>query len=734
MKASGTRSEVTQTIDTWSFGCVLSVAATWVVLGYQGVLQYRKLRERSSGTLAPNGKPTDRFHDGQQVLPEIKRWHQFLRGHTRNADTATSLVLGHIEVHMLQKDARDRLQFKDLCKELKDLIKTAQAMVENLPSASKDTDDSVKHALYAMEKEAENRTSDVNATPLKRESRLEERTALLSVANANPSVRVSSRNNKSDILRDFPRAQIPYRKEILEKELDVKSVLEQSIHESPGGLHDGAHTSSPIDNNPSKGPSVLKGLGIETIHGSSTHYQHVNVPVPTIREPITKRETSPRHQPPAVPPISKELLSDHQNQYLKRPRSPQASFQQNNLAAREEKFSSEPRAGPPLTPPLPVTGLPQRTTASGSANPCSVTNPREHSAKRAQSDGFAERNGDLPEFLGYGNSRASASELESPPKVKYPLKSPPSPRPFSINGIHAQNQPPASKVSVEGEPQSSTDTPTFSSGPDRHGKEKQTVFDSPSQQELSSSHAAKKSTTVPASVYHLPWDICKVRLDSNAPAGPKSILGKLGSKAKGIFGMETQERDQHLAEVIHDRELIFVIDNAASMLEHWPILTFVAETLCMKVAGLDKSGVDLKFTVLGHLRNKKNLRGSSGRAQFRKSINEAKPEISTEEERHARTDMQTVLREIFQEWRKDERPKTTLLIFTDGEWESTIPYDAADNEIVSFAKEVQETKSFAPRHFSIGLVRFGENNKTRLQYLDDELCKKHKDRNGEDLA
>ncbi|KAF2174412.1 hypothetical protein K469DRAFT_234011 [Zopfia rhizophila CBS 207.26] len=32
-----------QTIDIWSFSCVLSVAATWVVLGFHGIWQYTKL-------------------------------------------------------------------------------------------------------------------------------------------------------------------------------------------------------------------------------------------------------------------------------------------------------------------------------------------------------------------------------------------------------------------------------------------------------------------------------------------------------------------------------------------------------------------------------------------------------------------------------------------------------------------------------------------------------------------
>lgn len=38
---------VAQTIDIWSLGCVFSIAATWVVLGYQGIRQYNWMREKA---------------------------------------------------------------------------------------------------------------------------------------------------------------------------------------------------------------------------------------------------------------------------------------------------------------------------------------------------------------------------------------------------------------------------------------------------------------------------------------------------------------------------------------------------------------------------------------------------------------------------------------------------------------------------------------------------------------
>lgn len=305
MKLSGTRSEVTQSIDTWSFGCVLSVAATWVVLGYQGVLQYQKLREQAPSNRTVEGKPTDRFHDCNQVLPEIKRWHNFLRGHVRTADTATTLVLDLIELHMLQKETQDRYEFKDLCKKLTELIKRAERNCDELPSHARETDGSVKRALLAMEKEAEDRTSDVNATPLQREFRLSEMS--LQRKGVDPSYRASMRFKKDEVLNDIPRAQIPYRKELLEQELDDGLVFGQD-QGSPAaaGFHKGATTDSPTDTSPTLGPQstfprraaprkppkIQTGLGITEEAVENDPPLQRNTPVPQIREPSPTSTTS----------------------------------------------------------------------------------------------------------------------------------------------------------------------------------------------------------------------------------------------------------------------------------------------------------------------------------------------------------------------------------------------------------------------------------------------------------
>jgi len=120
-----------QTIDTWSFGCVLSAVATWVILGSQAYDNYRQVRmleiaelrqrvEDGKGGSAPSGD--DAFHDGTQVLPSVLHWHDFLRNSSRKADTISHRVLDLVEEKMLLTNPNRRLSFEMLCEKLEEII------------------------------------------------------------------------------------------------------------------------------------------------------------------------------------------------------------------------------------------------------------------------------------------------------------------------------------------------------------------------------------------------------------------------------------------------------------------------------------------------------------------------------------------------------------------------------------------------------------------------------------
>lgn len=167
MKGRGTSTPFLQTIDTWSFGCVLSAVATWVVLGSQAYGQYDIIRERAIEDLRRHQEtdrsiniPTcgDAFHDGRQILSVVTDWHRHLRNSARRSDTITHHVLDLIDDKMLIVDPKKRLTSKDLCKRLQRILREAQ---EDYETDVSDPDNVLRHetpqilqSLLALDNEA----------------------------------------------------------------------------------------------------------------------------------------------------------------------------------------------------------------------------------------------------------------------------------------------------------------------------------------------------------------------------------------------------------------------------------------------------------------------------------------------------------------------------------------------------------------------------------------------------
>ena len=147
---------------------------------------------------------------------------------------------------------------------------------------------------------------------------------------------------------------------------------------------------------------------------------------------------------------------------------------------------------------------------------------------------------------------------------------------------------------------------------------------------------------------------------------------------------------------------------------------FVAETLAKNAAGLDKSGIDLRFTVDGHTHDKNNVKGDMGRKSLKSSLNKAWPDNANNN--NSLTDMAYIFTKIFNEWKSNGQPATTLLVLTDGVWSKT-ETQALNQIILDLARHDQHHAG--NRHFSIQFIRFGDTpfTKERLQWLDDELCR-----------
>lgn len=128
-----------QTIDTWSFGCVLSAVATWLVLGPQAYHDYDRVRQRAISKL--RGRrikgdhvnvpgDDDAFHDGRAVLPAVTDWHKYLRNSAKRADTITHLVLDLVDKEMLVHDPEKRLTSEDVCRRLGHILRDARSDYE----------------------------------------------------------------------------------------------------------------------------------------------------------------------------------------------------------------------------------------------------------------------------------------------------------------------------------------------------------------------------------------------------------------------------------------------------------------------------------------------------------------------------------------------------------------------------------------------------------------------------
>lgn len=121
---------VTQGIDIWSLGCVFSVAATYVVAGKEGVKQYSLFRQRALSKL--NHGDGDLFHNTNSVLPEVKRWHNYIRTGIRTQDDYTAKVLDIVDDLMLIVPGESRISGAKLTERLADINNCARDSKDSL--------------------------------------------------------------------------------------------------------------------------------------------------------------------------------------------------------------------------------------------------------------------------------------------------------------------------------------------------------------------------------------------------------------------------------------------------------------------------------------------------------------------------------------------------------------------------------------------------------------------------
>lgn len=113
-----------QSTDIWSFGCLLSLAATWLTTGFQGVQRYEK--QRQCAIDLARGINSAAFHDGEKVLPSVFEWHNHLRNCIRPGDTITAPILDLIEHRLLVFDRSLRPTASEVHELLEQILRGAQ--------------------------------------------------------------------------------------------------------------------------------------------------------------------------------------------------------------------------------------------------------------------------------------------------------------------------------------------------------------------------------------------------------------------------------------------------------------------------------------------------------------------------------------------------------------------------------------------------------------------------------
>lgn len=228
---SGQNDGYSQKIDTWSFGCVLSSVATWVILGQQAYDNYPEIRKVAIQNLKEQRKldknthapdADDAFHDGVSVLPAVLQWHDLLRNSIRKSDSISGRILALIEEGMLVGDIQKRWTVQEMHRKLREALSFAEDdHKEALESADhhyalKRLSPQMLKVLLNLDEAAPvtpTTAGEARSTHLTRQGLETGRGSSLSAANQSDRVRKSERLDKN------VRAKVAFREQAITSEL-----------------------------------------------------------------------------------------------------------------------------------------------------------------------------------------------------------------------------------------------------------------------------------------------------------------------------------------------------------------------------------------------------------------------------------------------------------------------------------------------------------------------------------
>ncbi|EXJ79744.1 serine/threonine protein kinase [Capronia epimyces CBS 606.96] len=362
-RVRGTSTAVTQTIDTWSFGCVLSIAVTWVILGYQGILQYETLRkqaianlkrrqEQETGLTTPTAH--DAFHNGYNVLPEVLQWHNYLHTISRRSDSLSMRVLGLVEQEMLLGSPQQRISSTALCERLKFMLKAADMDYAN-SRRDASIHESVLKALLEYDQQAPANSTQAARAKSAGLERLAPPSASSrgSAAAQDAAPRKSRRIGKSERLDNIPRGKTAHRAEDLERELQAQADVHEpepsamsDLYDSPVEEADGAMIPSfqrPVTPTPRFRPRPQQ-INVTQLGDPTRKVKPPNGPDPATNPQLPRQPYQPPNGDQGRPQVSPSSMWPRPRQPFTRP-----------PPVREPESSPEPkRSTPPRMPPGPV--------------------------------------------------------------------------------------------------------------------------------------------------------------------------------------------------------------------------------------------------------------------------------------------------------------------------------------------------------------------------------------------
>ena len=138
--------QVRRDVDIWSIGCVFSEAAVWSRFGWEGVLEYRRLRQAEVKTRQDlDGEQL--FHDGRHLLQAVHDTHKQILENQRDMDLVTVEILRLLNKDMLLSDGKPRYSARGIFHESRSIIKKARRTpgisTANIPSRRDESHESL---------------------------------------------------------------------------------------------------------------------------------------------------------------------------------------------------------------------------------------------------------------------------------------------------------------------------------------------------------------------------------------------------------------------------------------------------------------------------------------------------------------------------------------------------------------------------------------------------------------